>query len=56
MNRVNLTKARITKIEKWKKAHGSFETVEQFVDVNGFGAKSLEKTCDAILKTYSGNY
>lgn len=52
--RVNINNTRIIKIEKWKKAHGEFESVEQFGKYNGFGTKSFEKTCDAILKAYEG--
>jgi transcription elongation factor, mitochondrial len=45
----NISKQRIRKIELWKQKHGEFSTLEDILELDGFGVKVLEKFCDSIL-------
>lgn len=47
----NISKQRIKKIELWKQKHGVFTSIEDILELDGFGVKVLEKFCDSILNS-----
>lgn len=47
----DISKQRINKIEIRKQKQGQFASMEEILELDGFGVKVLEKFCDSILKT-----
>lgn len=46
----NISKTRIKKIEMRKQKAGAFKSVDEILELDGFGIKVLEKFCESILK------
>lgn len=47
----DISKQRIKKIETRKQKQGQFLSIEEILELDGFGVKVLEKFCDSILET-----
>ncbi|XP_055626669.1 uncharacterized protein LOC129768805 [Toxorhynchites rutilus septentrionalis] len=46
----NISKYRLKKIDDWRKKFGSFMTLDDVLELDGFGINVLRKFCDSIVK------
>lgn len=53
MLRYDITKARAQAIRSWCNKNGPIDTVDQLLEVDGFGVKNLDKFCASILRDHS---
>lgn len=51
----DISKQRIKKIEMRKSKQGLFNSIEEILELDGFGIKVLEKFCESILRTPSND-
>lgn len=51
MKNFNIAQFRLSKIIQRRENFGEFKSVEELLEIEGFGIKILEKFCDSILKT-----
>lgn len=49
LEKFSISKMRLKKIEKRKEKLGNFASLDEIVELDGFGEKVLEKLCDSIL-------
>lgn len=49
MANYNISKQRIMKIDKRKQMQGEFKSVNEILELDGFGVKVLEKFCESII-------
>lgn len=54
LSNFDISKQRIKKIEIRKQKQGEFASIEEILELDGFGVKVLEKFCDSILGTLPG--
>lgn len=55
MCRFNVSKERINNLQRFRRKHGQFSTLDDVLEVDGLGVKVLERLCDSILKQISGS-
>ncbi|XP_063697917.1 uncharacterized protein LOC134828856 [Culicoides brevitarsis] len=51
LTKFNLSKARAQKVLMFKKTHGSFNDLQQILELDGFGVKVLQKFCSSVVKS-----
>lgn len=49
LSKFNISQQRIKKIQSRKEKHGEIKSVEEILELDGFGVKVLEKFCESIL-------
>ncbi|PNF27856.1 hypothetical protein B7P43_G09216 [Cryptotermes secundus] len=55
MCRFNVSKYRVNSLQRFRRKHGQFGTLDDVLEVDGLGVKVLERLCDSILKQISGS-